>query len=129
MAHIAILSRITSSLSPILLNSIFGASTTLVLSHTTTIIKKSVILGIPKVMHTHRRKAITLSLSPICTYLHSPWSVSTTFVSSHTATKCRPLLGNPKALPSSTFIVVKNYICLGSSYLHCKHSIRTSTKK
>lgn len=49
-------------------------------------------------MHTHRRQAITLSLSPICSYLHSPSSVSTTFVSSHTATKRCPLLGNPKVL-------------------------------
>ena len=40
MAHTAILSSITSLFSPILLDSAFGASTTLVLSHTAIIIKE-----------------------------------------------------------------------------------------
>ena len=56
--------------------------------HTVTVIKKSVVLrvlGNPKVMHTYRRQEITLSLSPVYSYLHSPSGASTTFVSSHTA--------------------------------------------
>ena len=49
-------------------------------------------------MHTHRRQAITLSLSPICSYLHSPSGVSTTFVSSHTATKVSSSTRQPKSI-------------------------------